>query len=123
MKIEFRKSNQNKNSGVGKILCVLGTYLLYSLTSVMSKLAAQCGLSVKFFLTLTLLIGVMGIYALIYQQLIKRMDLSDVYAFKGVVVIYNLIWAVTIFGEEISIWNLTGSIIILFGIFLVGKND
>lgn len=117
------KGNVRKKSGLRMLLCILGAYLLYSFSSVMSKLASRYFLSAKFFMFLFALIGVMGVYALIYQQLIKRMHLSDIYSFKGIVVIYNLVWAAGIFGEEISIWNLVGSIVILTGIYLVGRND
>lgn len=112
-----------KIDNIRMLLCVFGVYFLYSFSSVMVKLASQYSLSAKFLLFLFGVIGIMGIYALIYQQLVKKMNLSDIYSAKGIVVIYNLVWAAGIFEEKISIGNLVGAIVILIGIYLVSRND
>lgn len=102
---------------------ILGTNLLYSTTTVLSKYAARSGwFSTRFFLFLGLLVLALFAYAVIWQQLIKRMPLSTVYPFKGVVVIYNLVWALLLFGEQITPANVIGSVLILTGIFVVSRD-
>lgn len=102
---------------------ILGINLLYSLTTVLSKYAARSGLfTMRFFLFLGLMLLALCIYALVWQQLIKRIPLSTAYPFKGVVVVYNLVWATLLFGERITLANVLGSVLILAGIFVVSQD-
>lgn len=103
---------------------ILGINLLYSLTAVLSKSAARSGLfSARFFLFVGLLLLALCIYAIVWQQLIKRIPLSTAYPFKGIVVVYNLVWAALLFGERITLANVIGSLLILSGIFVVSQNE
>ncbi len=107
-----------------KLAAILSINLLYSVTAVMSKLAAKSGLfSTRFFVFLALMLAAMFIYALAWQQLIKHVPLSTAYPFKGIVVVYNLVWAALFFGETITLANVLGSALIIFGVYMVGKND
>lgn len=106
------------------VLWIFGTYLVYSFVAVISKVAATKNfLSLYFIITVSAIFICMAVYAIIYQQLIKKVDLSIVYSMKGIVIIYNLIWAAVIFKEEITFFNVIGSLLILTGIYLVGKNE
>lgn len=106
------------------IAAVLAVNLLYSVTSVLSKYTGRCELfSSRFFLLLSLMVAVLFVYALAWQQLIKRIPLSTAYPFKGIVVVYNLVWAALLFGETITLANLLGSALILFGVYMVSRND
>ena len=59
--------------------------LIFSLSPVCSKLAGQQPfLSFKFVLFYGLVILLLGIYALLWQQIIKRMPLTTAYANKAV---------------------------------------
>ena len=49
---------------------------------------------------------ILGIYALIWQQLIKRIDLSIAYANRSMAILWSMIWAVIFFGEIITIKNI-----------------
>ena len=66
-------------------------------------------------------IGVMGIYALLWQQVISRMPLSMAYMFKGTSLIFVLLFSALLFGEAITVNNLIGSAIIILGIVLFAK--
>lgn len=106
------------------IVWILSTYLIYSFVSVISKITSTSDLfSIKFVLYTSLIFVCMGVYAVIYQQLIKRVELSTVYSLKGIVIVYNLIWARMIFDEKITMCNFIGAALILCGIYLVGKSD
>lgn len=65
--------------------------------------------------------AVMGIYALLWQQVIARMPLSTAYMFKGTSLIFVLLFSVLLFGEGITWTNITGSLIIIAGIMLYAK--
>lgn len=98
-------------------------YILYSFTSVCSKSAAsQAFLSWNFFLFLGLLVLLLGIYAVLWQQVIKRFSLVKAYSNKGVVIIWNLLWAVLLFNEKITLSNVLGGAAIIIGIVVVSSD-
>ena len=81
--------------------------LLFSLTSVFSKLASvyynKEGLNSPFlYLFLFLMIANCGIYAIAWQQVIKKFSLSTACANKSVYLLWSQVWAVIILdGAEI----------------------
>lgn len=94
--------------------------LIYTTAGIASKLAAlEPGFTIKLMLFYGLEIVILGIYAVMWQQVIARLDLSIAYANKGVSLIWSLIWAKALFNEEIKLQNLIGVIIVIIGICLV----
>lgn len=93
--------------------------LIYSLSSVCSKLAAGYKFfSIGFVIYYGLMIFILFAYAFGWQQVIKRMPLSKAYANKGITLIWGLLWGKTIFGETIS-WNkIVGVLVVLVGIII-----
>ena len=63
-------------------------------------------------------IGVMGIYAVLWQQVLKYIELSVAYMFKGTALIFTMLLAYWLFGEPITTNNIIGAAIIIFGIIL-----
>ena len=105
-------------------LSIAGVFLLYSSVSIVSKYAARSGLfSFGFFLLAAAAVLCMGIYAIIWQQFIKKVDLSFAYSFKGLTVIYGLLWGALLFGESISLYNIAGALVILLGVFIAGQEE
>lgn len=102
--------------------------LLFSLTSVFSKFASiqynKHGLSSPlFYLFLFLMIANCGIYAIAWQQVIKKFTLSTAYANKSVYLLWSQIWAVVIFHENLSIQNIIGILVVLFGVWTVQRYE
>lgn len=108
-----------------KILILLQTLLLlYSLGGIFSKFAGQAVfLSVRFFIFYGLVLCVLAVYAVLWQQIIKRVPLVTAYANKAVTVIWGLIWGSIVFGERITTQNIIGALIIMVGIIMVVKSD
>jgi len=46
------------------------------------------------------------LYAIFWQQIIKRVDLSVAYANRSIAILWSMIWAALIFGEHISVQNI-----------------
>ena len=65
----------------------------------------------------------MGIYAVLWQQILKRVPLVTAYANRAVTVIWGLIWGLLIFDERITIQKIVGAAIIVTGIMIVVKSD
>ena len=101
-------------------LCI--AYFLYSCDSVFTRLAAGCEfLSWGYCGYVLAAVAVLGVYAVLWQQIIKRMPISDAYMFKGLTIIFVLILASLFFGEKVSTMNCIGAAIIIGGIALYAK--
>ena len=98
--------------------------MVYSFVNVMSKMAAGQGLLTPgFFGFAALELGLLVVYALLWQQVLKKFSLVKAYSNKGVVVIWNLLWAFLIFGEVVTWSNVVGIAVILTGIVLVSSDE
>ena len=101
---------------------LLLAYLLYSCESVFTRLAAGYEfLSWGYVGYVACAVAVLGLYAILWQQIIKRMPISDAYMFKGLTIVFVLILASLLFGEKITACNCIGAAIIIGGICLYAK--
>lgn len=103
-------------------LALIGVNLVYACTSIFTKMASQQEmLSLPYLLWIAGAVGVMGVYAILWQQVISRMPLSTAYMFKGTSLIFVLLISALLFGEVITANNVIGSAIIITGIVLFAK--
>ena len=92
---------------------------LYSLSSVCAKLAAGFDfMSVGFVGCYAGMIALLGIYAIGWQQVIKRLPLTFAYANKAVTVAWGIVWGMLLFSERVSPLKLLGALIVLAGVVL-----
>lgn len=115
----------NKNNSKLKYYIALHIELfVFSLGAVCSKLAAQNEfLSFKFIFWYALVIANLGVYAIVWQQIIKHLPLTTAYANKAVTIIWGIMWGILIFHEQLK-WNMVlGAIIVIIGVILVVKSD
>ena len=64
---------------------------------------------------------VLGVYAILWQQILKRLPLSVAYANRTVTVLFGMIWGALLFEEAIT-WNMIlGAAIIMCGVVLLVK--
>ncbi len=98
--------------------------MLYSTGAIFSKLAGRNELfSLPFLLLYGVQILILFLYAVGWQQFIKRMPLSAAYANKAVTVVWGCIWGIIIFQEQISVGKVIGGILVLVGVALYGYAD
>ena len=98
--------------------------LLYSFVSIFAKKASKYSfLDIQYAKYFGLMLLVLGIYALIWQQTLKIYNVSVAYSTRALALVWTLIWAVIFFKESITINNIIGVIIILFGIVMVIENE
>ena len=96
----------------------------YSLGAIFSKLASNKPfLSKGFALYYGIVLLLLFIYAIGWQQFLKRMPLSVAYANKSIVVIWGIIWGIALFGEKLTIGMIIGSVFVVGGIFLVVNDN
>lgn len=103
-----------------KILLKLHLILMiYSLSGVCSKLAAgEAFLSVRFCLFYGAVILLLGVYAIAWQQVIKRMPLTTAFANKAVTTMWGLVWGLLFFHERITLGKVLGAALVIFGVVL-----
>ncbi len=94
--------------------------LLYSFSSVFSKLASQqTPFSFWFFLYYGLMLLMMGIYAILWQQVLKKLPLTTAFSNKAIVIVWGMLWAFLLFQETITWYMIAGSIVVFAGVVLV----
>ena len=99
-------------------------FIIYSLSTVLSKLASgEDFLSIKFCGIYGGMILLLGVYAVIWQQVLKHLPLVFAYANKAVTVIWGLIWGYILFSEEVTPNKLLGAVIVIAGIVLFSLGE
>ena len=94
--------------------------ILLSVSGIISKLASgQQFLSLNFCLLYGTMILILGVYALLWQQILKHIPLTIAYANKAVTIIWGMLWGTLFFNETISVQNIIGAAIVLAGVILM----
>ena len=91
-----------------------------SISSICSKKAA--GFEFMSFGFIAFYAGVilaLGVYALIWQQVLRKIPLTNAFVNKSALLVWSLIWGVTLFGETVTVQKVIGLIIVFCGVFLV----
>jgi len=97
-----------------------GLLLIYSIASVMSKAAAaRPFLSSGFVLFYGVVLGLLFLYAIGWQQVLKKLPLSVAYVNKSIVVMWGFFWGSILFKERITPGMFIGSLLVICGIFFV----
>ncbi len=119
-----KNSSQKWKISIPVLILLHASLFFSSISGVCSKMAAkQTFMSLSFIMWYGLVLVIMFGYALIWQQVLKRMPLTVAYANKPVSLIWGMIWGGMIFAEKIT-WNMIfGAVIIFVGIFLVVTSD
>lgn len=108
-------------------------FLIYSFTSLAQKLTSSYLpegadslqefltqlFNVKLILSGILVVTLLGVYALLWQQVIKRFELSVAYANKAVTLLWALVWGILIFHEEITVGKVVGILVVMIGIYVL----
>ena len=98
--------------------------LLYSLIGILSKWTAKFDfLSFEFIIGYGFILCGLFIYAILWQQVLKKLPLNTAFANKSIVIIWGIIWGSLFFSEKITINMIIGAIIILIGLMLVVTAD
>lgn len=96
----------------------------YSVSNVFSKLASDAPfLSWRFVCCYGAVLVIMAVYALGWQQVIKRMPLTTAYANKAVTVVWGIVFGMLFFGETVTPLMLLGALVIVAGIVLFAVED
>lgn len=97
---------------------------IYSLTGVFSKTASrETFFNFRFCVCYGVILLLLGSYAIVWQQIIKRIPLTLAYADKAVTVIWGMVWGVLFFKESITVNKVAGAVIVIAGVVLYSLED
>ena len=106
------------------VLCIQAAVMFYTLSGVMGKIAAGYPfLSFPFLAFYALEILILGIYAIVWQQIIQRVELSVAYANRSLSLLWSLCWSVLFFHEGISWQNVAGALLVTAGVFIINTGE
>ncbi len=98
--------------------------LLFAGTTVLSKLAAgEEFMSLRFCLFFGGEFVLLGIYALGWQQILKRLPLTVAYTNKAVTLVWSMVFGVLLFHEQIRLKQVIGCALAVAGVLLFVKAD
>ncbi len=116
------QTKMKKKITLRDILILQGVVMIYSLSGVTAKFASgETFLSLRFILFYALEIVILGVYAVLWQQVIKRTELSVAYANRAMALVWSVIWALAIFRDQVNINNLIGIILVIIGTVLINS--
>ena len=105
------------------IIVLIGVNMVYACVGICTKMAAlQTPFSWPYLLWFAGAVAIIGIYAILWQQVLRRIELSTAYMFKGTTLIFTMLIAALLFGEAITVQNIIGSVIIITGITLLARS-
>jgi drug/metabolite transporter (DMT)-like permease len=98
--------------------------MLYSASGIFSKLASkEAFLSLRFCLYYGAIILLLGLYAVGWQQIIKRLPLTTAFVNKAVTVLWGLVWGMLFFHESLTLGKLCGILLVMTGVILFGISE
>ena len=97
--------------------------MIFSISSVVANFASkQDFLSLSYFLFYGLEVMILAVYALLWQQVIKKFDISIAYANKAMVLLWGLLWSVLIFHNGITPKEIAGVVLVIAGVIILNKD-
>ena len=114
------KENNNKQSSIRYYIALHIELFIFSFGGVCTKMASGYEfLSFGFIAWYSLLILNLGIYAIVWQQIIKHLPLTTAYANKAITIVWGILWSCLFFHEEITWHMILGAVIVIIGVMLV----
>lgn len=108
---------------IKNIALLQGVIIIYTISSVMSKAASESGDHLlRFFFFFGMEFVALGVYALLWQQMIKRFELSVAYANRSMAVVWSMVWAVIFFHDTITVQNVAGVVLVVIGICIINTD-
>lgn len=116
--------NDNKKYDIKQILFLQLILAVFSLSSVFSKIASSYTfMSMGFIINYGISLLVIFLYAIVWQIILRKFELTTAFSCKAMTVIWGMIWGFLFFNEQIVLKNIIGAIVIIFGIILVVNSD
>ena len=97
-------------------------FFVQSFSAVFLKLASgEEPMSFYFFVFYGMALGILFVYAVFWQFILRSFSLSTAFSNRGVVVAWGILWGGLIFDEYITAGKLAAAALIIAGIVVLGK--
>ena len=99
-------------------------FFLDSISIVCGKLASgYATMSFPFLVWYAADVFFLGVFAILWQQILKKMPLSVAYSSRPVVTILGVIYGVLFFKDQLSVLGIIGIVVIIAGIWMVSADE
>lgn len=117
-------NNKKKKKSFYWFIFLQFVIIIYTLSGVCAKYASgESFLSFNFFLFYGFELLILAIYALLWQQVIKKFDLSIAYANRACALLWSMVWSILFFHEVVTVKNVIGVLIVILGTIIVNKES
>ncbi len=133
--MEETHTNERKKTTLLSLILIQAAVIIYTGSSVCSKMASSNPGTISLFgqniswlswtgyMWLFLELVCLGVYAVFWQQIIKKFDLSIAYANRATAIFWTFLWGIILFGEKIKPLNVVGIIVVFLGVLLVNQDE
>ena len=98
--------------------------VVYSLSTVAGNMASKYEfLSLRYLLFFGLEFCILGVYAILWQQVIKKFQLSVAYANKAMTLLWSMVWNFLIFSQGITPKKVVGVLIVMVGVVVMNIGE
>lgn len=98
--------------------------LFYSAGGIFSKMAGRSSFfSKQFFIYYGILLLILGVYAIGWQQVMKHLPLTTAYANKAVTIVWGVVWGAILFQERLTGGRVIGAVFVIIGVILYTEAD
>ena len=122
--VEKKRRESKEKLRLKDILILQAVIVIYTLSSVMAKLASgQEAFSAPFLLFYLAELMILGVYAILWQQMIKKFELSVAYTNRAMALLWSMLWAVVLFHDRVTVKNIIGVALVIVGTLIVNGGD
>ncbi len=100
------------------ILFAIVIYIIFPFSSIFMKYASSTENIIWKIFLFGCSIGVLGVFSILWQMLLKKVDLTKAYLFKSTTIIWNVIYGIILFKENVSLTMIIGMTITTIGIMI-----
>lgn len=109
-----------KSQNLLSFLFMHTAFLVYTLYPLLGKFATRYEmLSFQFVALYCVVFAILFLYAILWQQVLKKIPLTTAIANKSITIVWGMIFGLLLFGEGISLKMLIGAVLILSGILIL----
>ena len=113
------KTETQKRITMKDIVILQLIIMIYTFSSICAKLASGQETIFRLLLFTGLEFLCLAVYAVLWQQAIKKFDLSVAYANRAMVLLWSMIWAVLVFHDTSTPKNILGVGLVIAGTFVI----
>lgn len=125
--MKSQKTTESKrNIPLRALLLLQFAVFIYSLNTICGKMASnEQPMSAAFIAWLFAEVAALGVYAIFWQQAIKKIELSVAYANKAVGLLWALLWSVLLFSDRVTWGKVVGLVLVIAGTIVmnIGASD